>query len=469
MGKLVSLTRAFLSVDGMDYVAVVGGGLVGCVAATCLARRGFRVAVYERNADPRISSDRVRPSINLTLCERGLGVLDRIGAMPRVRGALSPAYGRIIHLANGDCGYQPYGEPNQAIQSVRRHDLNAALLDIAEQNGVEFHFNCRCVDFDLTSGELLLEGHRGESYRRRPACVIAADGAFSAIRSRLQRTERLDYSQQFWTNGYKEIPIPTVSGSPALKQGALHIWPRDNIMAIAFPNPDNTFSCALHLPFDGTVSFAALSDDHSFRELMQREFPDLLPLIGQLAPAFFESQPNSMVTIRCSPWSFAGKILLIGDAAHSIFPSYGQGANAGFEDCAVLDRLIGVYGADWRKVFSEFERVRKADTDAIAGLCYEHFTELSNRVAEPSFQQRTQLEQRLHRMFPRQFAPLYSMITFSVMPYAEARRRSQAQTALINRLLEEPGIEEKLETEDFRAQLTALLQTSQEQYSEAGA
>ena len=111
-------------------------------------------------------------------------------------------------------------------------------------------------------------------------------------------------------------------------------------------------------------------------------------------------------------------------------------------------------------MFRQFEMARRADTDAIASLCSQHFAELSDHVADPGFQRRNRVEQKLHRMFPREFSSLYSMVTFTTMPYSEAWKRSQAQRELVDRLLEENGIEEKLDSEEVRAQLRAALKPS---------
>jgi len=138
-----------------------------------------------------------------------------------------------------------------------------------------------------------------------------------------------------------------------------------------------------------------------------------------------------MVTIKCSPWHVQGQTLLLGDAAHAIVPFFGQGINCGFEDCTILLELLDRCGADWNRVFSEFERSRKANTDAIADLAVENFIEMRDRVADPRFLLRKKVELALEARYPQRFVPKYAMVTFHRVPYATARQRGLVQDAML--------------------------------------
>ena len=430
-----------------ERIVIVGAGLVGSVMAVCLADRGFAVDVYERSPDIRRSNLDAGKSINITLCERGLKALDAVGAGDALRRIAVPAYGRLIHAEDGELTFQPYGNNREAIYSVSRNELNRVLLGFAESRpGIRFFFEQKCIGIGLATNTVELKNTRTSEVSRQTAGrIIGADGAYSAVRTHLQRGRRFNYSQQFWHQGYKELVVPAQADAGwTSEKNVLHIWPRGDYMLIGFPNTDGSFTCALHLPFEGELSFASLKTEADLLSFFERSFPDVMTSMSNLVEDFFTHPPGLMVTIKCAPWSFEDKALLIGDAAHAIYPSYGQGANAGFEDCVTLAACVDRYGDDWKSIFREYEQRRKPNTDAIADLCIEHFDELRALVGERRFLLRKQIERRINQLFPDKFQDLYSMITFTCLPYTEALRISRQQNLLTERLLNAEGIEEKL-------------------------
>src|ERR1044072_2541377 len=133
-----------------ENAIIVGGGLVGCLLAVYLSKRGYRVYIFHRNPYPRGAQAKPGRAINLTICDRGFKALDAVNAGDIVRRISVPAYGRMIHSLNGELSYQPYGNNGEAIYSVLRTDLGNVLLEFAEQHpNVEFHFNEKCVSLEL--------------------------------------------------------------------------------------------------------------------------------------------------------------------------------------------------------------------------------------------------------------------------------------------------------------------------------
>jgi kynurenine 3-monooxygenase len=218
-------------------------------------------------------------------------------------------------------------------------------------------------------------------------------------------------------------------------------------MLMGFSNIDGSFTLSLHMPFKGDLSFQSIRTKDDLLSLFEKSFPDVLPEIPTLAEEYFANTTNSMITVRCSPWAFRDRVVLIGDAAHAIVPYYGQGANAGFEDCFVIDQCIEQYGDNWAMVFEEFERLRKPNTDAIADLAVQNFTELRDRVADPRFLLRKKMERKLAQRYADKYTSLYSMIAFTCMPYAEALRIDMEQRSLLDQIMSRVGIEELSEDE----------------------
>jgi kynurenine 3-monooxygenase len=422
----------------MTSAIVVGGGLGGSLLALYLSRRGYSVDVFERHDDERSHRAGKRPALNITLCERGLAPLEAVGARAAVLALAAPARGRLVHV-DGSVVYQPYGNNGEAIYSIARSDLNDALLGLAEASPrVRCHFGKRCTGLDLSTARVWFEDtHSNERLEAKADFVVGADGAFSTVRQEFQRNDGFNFSQSYWRHGgYKSLFVPArADGSPVLESGALHIWPRGRRMLIGFPNHDGKLSLSLLLPFTGEDSYESLTHEREVMKFFRANFGDVTDLIPSLAEQFFAKRANSLLTIRCDPWSIGDRALLIGDAAHAVLPSYGQGANAAFEDCAILDRCLAEHAPNFGAAFRQFEALRRPSLDVMADLCVEHFSELCDLIADPSFLKRKEVERRLHELYPDSYRSLYSMVSFSSMPYDQAISLELRQRGLLERLL----------------------------------
>ncbi len=422
-----------------ETISLIGAGLNGPLLALGLVRRGFRVEIFERRPDMRRVRMSAGRSINLALSTRGIHALTQAGLWNEMRKIVIPMKGRMMHSATSELTFQPYGKNDaEVIHSISRAELNIALINAAEREGVKFFLQQRCVGIDLRTGILKLRDEQtGESKTHESSIVIGCDGSASAIRAEMLKLNRFNFSQQYLDYGYKELTIPAgPEGKHVLETNALHIWPRGNYMLIALPNLDGTFACILFLPYEGRDSFAQLETRASLAEFFQSRFPDAVPLMPDVAHNFFGNPTGAMVTIKCDPWHMKGRALLLGDAAHAIVPFFGQGINCGFEDCTCLLELIDHHGANWERVFSEFEKARKVNTDAIADLAVENFVEMRDRVADPRFLFRKKVELALEGKYPGLFVPKYAMVTFHRVPYAMALRRGQIQDRILTELCE---------------------------------
>lgn len=407
-----------------QQVAIVGAGPVGSLWALYLAKHGYTVELYERRPDMRVERVDGGRSINLALSDRGLKALHAVGLDEQIRKMAIPMHGRMVHAEDGTTNFQPYGLEGQYINSISRGGLNELLMTEAENQGkVGIQFNQRCVDADLSTGELLMEDtHNHYQTRIKPDMVFGADGAFSAIRQAFDKQDGFQSSQEVLAHGYKELTIPAAPfGGFQLEKNALHIWPRKSFMLIALPNLDGSFTCTLFLAMEGEISFAALQDPESVILFFEKYFKDVLDLMPDFPSEFFNNPTSTLVTIRSYPWSHKGNFLLLGDAAHAVVPFYGQGMNAGFEDCTVLSGLLDKIGdGNWRQIVEAFQTIRKPDADAIAELAVRNFKEMRDSVIDERFLLRKKIEKAMQLSHPEQFLPLYSMVTFSHMPYSQA-------------------------------------------------
>jgi len=278
----------------------------------------------------------------------------------------------------------------------------------------------------------------------------------SAVREAMLQQPGYESTRARLDWGYRELNMPA-NGGPPLDPTTLHVWPRGRFMLTAFPNPDDSFTASIFLPFEGEPSFASIREEAVLHDFFDRNFPDARPLLPTLREKFFAHKPSSLITLQCWPWTAGGHVMLIGDAAHSVVPFYGQGMNAGLEDCTTFDRCIEERGEDWPAVLSTYQRLRKPNTDALAALSLKNFAELSDHVGDPEFHRRKRIERRLGETYPDRFVPMYSMVAFSHIPYARALQIGQKQDRIIDRLLTIDGIEERWSAVEVQRQVNVIL------------
>lgn len=444
----------------MNKISIAGAGLVGSLLSIYLAKRGHKVSIYERRPDMRKTAIIAGRSINLALSDRGWKGLEGVGIGEEVKKAAIPMYGRMIHTIDGNLNFLPYGKNKQAIYSVSRGGLNCLMMDLAEKNGVEIFFNEKVEGIDLKKNILKTENHEtGKRGEIKSDVIFGADGAFSATRLHLMlSTDKFNYSQNFLEQGYKELTIPAnQDGGFAMEKNALHIWPRGQFMLIALPNLDGSFTCTLFFPFEGKNSFAALDTPSKMLKFFNEIFPDAVKLMPTLEQDFFHNPVSSLVTVKCNPWHYEDKVCLIGDAAHAIVPFFGQGMNSGFEDCTVLNDLLEKNGDDWNNIFPELAKLRKPNTDAIAELAVQNFVEMRDLVSHPDFILRKKIEARINAKYPDRWLPLYSMVTFSDMPYSEAMKEGKRQQEIMDKIMAMPGIENKWDSEEVEKEVLKML------------
>src|SRR6266568_8334176 len=425
---------------------LIGSGLAGGLLAAYLGRRGYEVDLYERRADPREGNIVGGRSINLALSTRGIYALEQLGIADEVLRHAIPMRGRMIHDKSGALHFSPYDrDPNKFINSIGRAALNTTVIEAAQRYpSVRVHFNHRCTDVDLDSATAKLVPTGVEAavsaansdhqiIRARGDAVIGVDGAFSAVRQSMQKEiAGFEYDESYLAHGYKELTIPPApDGSWRMAKEALHIWPRKSFMMIALPNPDGSFTCTLFWEFEGPRSFASTKTDDEVRDFFREEFPDAVPLMPTLLQDFKDNPTGSLVTIRCAPWFYKDKIALVGDAAHAVVPFYGQGMNAAFEDCVVLDECLAQFPDNRKRAFVEYFARRKENADALADLAIGNFIEMRDKTASKRFRAKKKIDHALEGLLPGIYLPLYTMVTFTRIPYAAAARRARRQDRIV--------------------------------------
>ncbi|WBL42491.1 NAD(P)/FAD-dependent oxidoreductase [Algoriphagus halophytocola] len=437
-----------------NEITILGAGLIGTLMAIYLKRQGLDVNVYDKRPDKRKTPyDEGGRSINMALSYRGWKSLEEVGLKDKVMPLAIPMYGRKIHDEHGGTTFISYGKEEQAIYSLSRGKFNQLLAEEGESLGANYFFEHKCEEVDFRNQEITFQTPSGVKKMEAPV-ILGADGAYSSLRMAMQKQIRFNYKQEYITHEYKELTIPaTPEGEFAMDPNALHIWPRGKFMLIALPNPDKSFTCTLFLPNTGTkVCFDKINDEHDLEIVFKSYFDDAYQMMPNLKKEFFSNPTSALINVECFPW-VQGNSLLIGDASHAMVPFYGQGMNCGFEDCSILNALIDKYGHNsWDLVFAKFQKKRKIDTDAICQLAMENFVEMRDSVSDPKFNIRKKIEAKLYELYPNDWIPLYSMVTFTDMRYSEAYAQGKLQEGIMDRVMADPLITEnwdKLDYEDI--------------------
>lgn len=421
-----------------EPILLLGAGLAGSLMTLYLARRGFKVDVYERRPDMRNANIDNGRSINLAISVRGLQAMKEVGLEDEIREICIPMYGRVIHDLDGETNFQPYSKDGKkAINSISRGELNRKLMEAADTyEGVRLNFERRCEEVDMATGLVHLRNEAtGDTMQVTGQTVIAADGAFSGARLSMQKTPRFNYSQDYLSHSYKELTFPpSADGGWLIEKNALHIWPRGHFMLIALPNMDGSFTVTLFYPHEGPESFASLDSPEKVRSFFEKEFPDAVALMPDLETEYFENPVGSLMTVKCSPWSYKDRCVLVGDSAHAVVPFYGQGMNAAFEDCTVLNACLDQAGDDWASIFNSYDAQRIANGHAIADLALDNYIEMRDRVGDEEWVFKKKIEHILEREFPGKYISRYEMVSFTREPYAEAQRRGHINNEILAEL-----------------------------------
>ncbi len=414
-------------------ITVIGAGLAGALLATLLARRGWRVDVYEKRGDPRVKGYEGGRSINLALAERGRNALRQADADEAVMRQAVMMRGRMVHFADGRQQLQRYGrDDSEVIWSIHRGDLNITLLDLAEHAGARMHFHRRLDSADFAGGRARFVDERdGAAEAVSFEALVGADGAGSSLRAAMNRESDLGERVDFLDHSYKELEIPPAAdGGFMIEPNALHIWPRGRYMCIALPNDEHTFTVTAFLPNTGEPSFDSVRSGTQAEALFNRDFADAVPLIPRLAQDWERNPPGLLATLYLDRWHIGGRAVLLGDAAHAMVPFHGQGMNCAFEDCVVLARQLEAH-ADTQSAFAAFEAERKPNAAAIQHMALENYLEMRDRVDDADFLLQRELEQALQERHPGRFVPHYTMVSFMLIPYATALARSEVQRQIL--------------------------------------
>ena len=440
-------------------ITIVGAGLVGSLCALYMTKRGYKVNVFERRKDLRSEIITAGKSINLALSERGWTALKKVGVDKDVLKIAIPMHKRIMHDAEGNLTNQPYGNQGQAIYSVSRAQLNVLMMEMADKNGAKLYFNEKCVDANLEQATTTFENTITAEIKTISAdLLIGADGSLSAVREQMVKKHQHEYAYNKIEHDYKELLIPAGENDiHLLEKNALHIWPRGEFMLIALANLDGSFTCTLFAPKKGENSFEGLNSKQEVEDYFKTIFPDFISLVPDLYRQWNANPTSGLGIVKTYPWHIKDTSILIGDAAHATVPFYGQGMNAGFEDCRILDELLNKHEDNFETCFDEYSTSRKPNGDGVQDLSIHNFIVMRDKTADPKFLLQKEIEKKFTNLYPDKWTPLYSMVSFTNTPYSEVWEIGMKQEKLMESIMNTPNIEKIWESDEIMQKMCSLV------------
>ena len=440
-------------------ITIIGAGLVGSLCSLYMTKRGYKVNVFERRKDLRSEIITAGKSINLALSKRGWTALEKVGVDAEVMKIATPVYKRIMHDIKGRLTDQPYGNEGEAIYSVSRAQMNVLMMNLAEKNGANLHFNEKCIDVDFEQSTVAFENAESKQQKSiKSDFIIGADGAFSVVRKQMVDKYQHDYEYNEINHDYKELFIPAgKNNSYLLDKNALHIWPRGDFMLMALANLDGSFTCTLFAPKIGKNSFEELNEKHEVENYFASIFPDFSELVPNLYDQWISNPTSTLGIVKTYPWHINDKSLLIGDAAHATVPFYGQGMNCGFEDCRILDELLDDYQYDLATCFNMYSEKRKPNGDGVQDLSMHNFIVMRDKTADPLFLLQKKIEKKFANLYPEKWTPLYSMVSFTNISYSMAWSIGVKQEKIMQEIMRTPNIKNIWKNDEIMKKIIFLL------------
>jgi len=406
-----------------------------------MAQKGYDVHLYEYRKDIREMEHVPGKSINLAMSVRGLTGLGKVGLGQHVANEYGiPMFKRMIHNVDGSTYAVPYGKKDQCIFSVGRRYINEVLLKAGEKfPNLTYHFEHKMTNIDLDKAKMTFQKTDKSEVEVEADMIFGCDGAFSNVRKAFMRKPWFNYSQKYIPHAYLELCIDAKQDQNGEREFAmpanyLHIWPRGKFMMIALPNQDRSFTVTLFMP---TAEFNAIENESDLLSFFEEYFPDSIDLIGRekLIKDYFAIKPGPLISIKCNPYNWSDKVMILGDAAHAMVPFYGQGMNCGMEDVVVLDEMLEKYKGDRLKAFEAYSVHRNPDAEAMCDLAMYNYIEMRDLVAKRSFLIRKKLDDLLYWLMPTVWIPLYTTVTFSRKRYSQCISNKKWQDQLLSTLI----------------------------------
>lgn len=395
-----------MNITPRSSVTIIGAGLTGCFMAILLAKRGYRVRMYERAQAESIKSTS-KLAFNLLFRRYGMRQLQAAGLWDTVEPHTLRLKGFMTQVTKSSApiltSVQQAKNPYYIIRRARL--LEVLLTEAMRFPNVTVRFGVSLVGVNRAEKTILIQDGTSKQIEVLPAeVVLGADGVHSAVRTAMQDVTAP--SQEYSTWSYKQVGLSKEWASKlGFLENVAYTWSRKEAVVVSHPNRNGSNFAILLLPKDKHQGFAALTSPAAIRRLIEEQFPALLPALPVLTEAWLQNLEGTFVTVRTAAWHQGNFMAILGDAAHGMYPFSGQGASAGFGDASELARLLDAYGDDWGKVFSAYQTNRKRHMDALAEVSKQTFLLYRRHRRADYTLIYEKFEALLSKLFPRLVCP----------------------------------------------------------------
>jgi|SRR5579885_1354943 len=356
-----------------DTITIIGCGLAGSFLAILLAKKGYRINIYEKLTQKAILESASKRSYNIVLFGYGIELLKQTGLWQVVKPYLIPLTGTVTHIPHTKPVVAPTDQKHNPYYTISRTRLAALLLtEATKYSYVTAHFGTALLSVDRHTKKIMVQDLQTKHIQQMPVDVlIGADGANSLVRAFIQQGQHTDHQQEYAAWSYKQFTLSVEMVEKLhLEKTCVHAWTQKRAFIIMHPSSDGSLGALLVFPKD-RIQRGVLESPQSIRTFFKENFPALIPAISEITASLLDNPEGNFSTIHTAPWYYKDRMALVGDAAHGFYPFFGQGTSAAFGDCLTLVNLLDQYGPDWQTVFSVYQQKRKRHMDTLGELSKE--------------------------------------------------------------------------------------------------